>query len=66
MAAADPEAVNNTQGTMFDPTALGDDNRYTGASPIQCDAAVLGDQGNCLVAVVLDNQVVSAPQIPGC
>lgn len=57
------EAVNNAQGTMFDPTALGDDNRYTGTSPIQCDAAVLGDRGNCLVAVVLDNQVVSAPQI---
>ena len=47
------EAVNNSQGTAFDPTKLGDDNRYTGTTPIQCDYSVLGDQGNCLVAVVL-------------
>ena len=57
------EAVNNSQGATFDPTALGDDDRYTGTTPIRCDQAVVGDQGNCLVAVVLDNHVVSAPQI---
>jgi preprotein translocase subunit SecD len=30
-----------------------------------CDASALGDQQKCLVAVVLDNEVVSAPQILG-
>jgi preprotein translocase subunit SecD len=29
----------------------------------KCEDAALGDQGNCLVAVVLDNQVISDPQI---
>ncbi len=28
-----------------------------------CDPAALGDEGRCLVAVVLDNDVISAPQI---
>jgi preprotein translocase subunit SecD len=30
-----------------------------------CDQSALGDQGRCLVAVVLDKEVVSAPQING-
>ncbi|TWJ22613.1 preprotein translocase subunit SecD [Micromonospora endolithica] len=30
-----------------------------------CDAAALGDTGKCLVAVVLDNEIVSAPEIQG-
>ncbi len=30
-----------------------------------CDASALGDQQHCLVAVVLDNKVISAPQILG-
>ncbi|MBB5873055.1 preprotein translocase subunit SecD [Allocatelliglobosispora scoriae] len=31
----------------------------------KCEQAALGDQGKCLVAVVLDNTVISAPQILG-
>jgi preprotein translocase subunit SecD len=30
---------------------------------VQCDPQTLGESGNCLVATVLDNEVVSAPQI---
>ena len=30
-----------------------------------CDPSALGDSGNCRVAVVLDNQVVSSPEILG-
>jgi preprotein translocase subunit SecD len=30
-----------------------------------CDAAALGDSGKCRVAVVLDNKVISAPEIQG-
>ncbi|MGN9912976.1 protein translocase subunit SecD [Phytohabitans sp. LJ34] len=30
-----------------------------------CDASALGDQGKCRVAVVLDNQVISSPEIQG-
>ncbi|MFI7577104.1 protein translocase subunit SecD [Micromonospora sp. NPDC049497] len=30
-----------------------------------CDPAALGDSGKCLVAVVLDNEIVSAPEIQG-
>lgn len=54
------------------PEATERNNRYQ-AQPgpdgaplrIQCDpqAEAVGDLGNCLVAAVLDNQVVSAPQI---
>lgn len=31
----------------------------------KCDQSALGDQGKCLVAVVLDNKIVSAPEIQG-
>ncbi|MER5454950.1 protein translocase subunit SecD [Micromonospora sp. NPDC002389] len=30
-----------------------------------CDASALGDEGRCRVAVVLDNQIISSPQIQG-
>ncbi|GIJ42154.1 protein translocase subunit SecD [Micromonospora andamanensis] len=30
-----------------------------------CDASALGDEGKCRVAVVLDNQIISSPQIQG-
>jgi len=30
-----------------------------------CDASALGDQGKCRVAVVLDNEVISSPEIQG-
>jgi preprotein translocase subunit SecD len=30
---------------------------------VQCDPSTLGESGNCLVAAVLDNEVISAPQI---
>lgn len=57
------ESVFNHESTPFDPTALGEDNRYQAATPIQCAENMVGDQGNCRVAVVLDNEVVSSPQI---
>jgi preprotein translocase subunit SecD len=57
------EAVQNQQGVPFDATALGEDNRYEGGRPVLCDPMAVGNLGNCLVAVVLDNEVVSAPQI---
>jgi preprotein translocase subunit SecD len=58
------ESVDNS-GEGFNAAALGEDNRYTGSTPIQCDpvAAVGPQEGHCLVAVVLDNEVVSAPEI---
>ncbi|MEO3928133.1 protein translocase subunit SecD [Micromonosporaceae bacterium B7E4] len=31
----------------------------------QCDQAALGDEGRCRVAVVLDNQIISSPEIQG-
>ncbi|MEQ4301916.1 protein translocase subunit SecD [Plantactinospora sp. B6F1] len=31
----------------------------------QCDQAALGDEGRCRVAVVLDNKIISAPEILG-
>ncbi|GAA3762474.1 hypothetical protein GCM10022225_55140 [Plantactinospora mayteni] len=31
----------------------------------QCDQAALGDEGRCRVAVVMDNQIISAPEIQG-
>ncbi|MFB9849223.1 protein translocase subunit SecD [Micromonospora andamanensis] len=30
-----------------------------------CDASALGDEGKCRVAVVLDNKIISSPQIQG-
>ncbi|MBL6280186.1 protein translocase subunit SecD [Micromonospora fiedleri] len=30
-----------------------------------CDASALGDEGRCRVAVVLDNKIISSPQIQG-
>ncbi|WP_341720324.1 protein translocase subunit SecD [Micromonospora sp. FIMYZ51] len=30
-----------------------------------CDASALGDEGKCRVAVVLDNEIISSPQIQG-
>ncbi|MFV2100663.1 protein translocase subunit SecD [Micromonospora sp. LOL_024] len=30
-----------------------------------CDASALGDEGKCRVAVVLDNRIISSPQIQG-
>ncbi len=59
------EAVENSQrGVAFDATRLGEDNLYDdSARPIRCDFTAVGDRGNCLVAVVLDVEVVSAPQI---
>ncbi|GAA4686128.1 protein translocase subunit SecD [Phytohabitans rumicis] len=30
-----------------------------------CDASALGDQGKCRVAVVLDNEIISSPEIQG-
>jgi preprotein translocase subunit SecD len=58
------EAVRNQEGIPFEAARLGADNRYQGDRPIQCDVTAVGqDLGNCLVAVVLDNDVVSAPQI---
>jgi preprotein translocase subunit SecD len=41
-----------------------DPEQAAGSQPlIQCGQTAVGDEGNCLVATVLDNQVVSAPQI---
>jgi len=53
----------------FDPDAEESNNRYGSAEaepaaedpPIRCGPT--GDDGNCLVAAVLDNRVVTAPQI---
>lgn len=53
----------------FDPDAEELNNRYGSADeepaaedpPIRCGPT--GDQGNCLVAAVLDNEVVTAPEI---
>jgi preprotein translocase subunit SecD len=49
--------------------ALAQSDRYQpeasqGSQPtIQCGQTAIGEEGNCLVATVLDNEVVSAPQI---
>lgn len=56
------EAVANN-GAVFDWQQLGEDNHYTGSYPIGCDLTAVGDQGSCLVAVVLDNLAISTPQI---
>jgi preprotein translocase subunit SecD len=38
---------------------------YNNSGDPKCDQAALGDQQKCLVAVVLDNVIVSAPEIQG-
>lgn len=49
--------------------ATAQNNRYQSQAaggepvPIQCDQRALGNEGNCLVATVLDNVNVSAPEI---
>ncbi|HEY8471895.1 MAG TPA: SecD/SecF family protein translocase subunit [Natronosporangium sp.] len=51
------------------PEAAEQNNRYQGHSAsepgpnIACGQQTLGDDGNCLVATVLDNVIVSAPEI---
>lgn len=62
----DPE----TGQWQFDSSeqAVTEENRYQAegdaeAAPIQCAPDAVGELGNCLVAAVLDNEVVSAPQI---
>jgi preprotein translocase subunit SecD len=58
------EAVNNQAATPLEQAQIAEDNTYGGPQPVQCDPfSAVGDQQNCLVAVVLDNRVVSAPQI---
>ncbi|MFS8498622.1 MAG: protein translocase subunit SecD [Micromonosporaceae bacterium] len=59
------EAVNTLEGAPLDQSQLGEDNLYSGTRPIQCDqfTAVGREERHCLVAVVLDNIVVSAPEI---
>lgn len=50
----------------FDSAAAEQANRYqeqTEDLKLQCGAQSLGNQGNCLVAAVLDNRVISAPEI---
>lgn len=60
------EAVRVSEGAPFQPAELGDDNYYGGARPIQCDPTARGvSDGHCLVAVVLDNTVITAPEIRG-
>jgi preprotein translocase subunit SecD len=57
------ESVSNANATAFDPAQLGEAGVYGGTRPVQCAENTLGDEGNCRVAVVLDNEIVSAPQI---
>jgi preprotein translocase subunit SecD len=72
-APFDPELLSmnldvdpDTGQWRFDPDAVEPYNRYEqapGQAGPGCDASTVGDAGNCLVAIVLDNQVLSAPQI---
>jgi preprotein translocase subunit SecD len=58
----------------FDEAATETNNRYgvapdaeepaqTESPALTCGQNAIGDQGNCLVAAVLDNEVVTAPQV---
>lgn len=51
------EAVANP-GVPFDPAQVSSGNHYQGERPVQCETT-----RNCRVAVVLDNLVISAPEI---
>lgn len=59
------EAVRPDAGVPLEQQQIAEDNTYAGERPIQCDpfSARGPSDGHCLVAVVLDNQVVSAPEI---
>lgn len=74
--AMDVVVDEETGEWRFDESAAGINNHY-GVSPdadgeepaeaetpaLTCGQNAIGDQGNCLVAAVLDNQVVTAPQV---
>jgi preprotein translocase subunit SecD len=67
---ADPDAEQWRFDTGEEALARADryqpDQAAEGTPPIiQCGQTAIGDQGNCLVATVLDNEVVSAPEIQG-
>jgi preprotein translocase subunit SecD len=73
-AALGMNVVSREDGWSFDNSqeASSANNRYTYQTsedgvrvPVQCGQEALGDQGNCLVATVLDNVVVVSPQIQG-
>jgi preprotein translocase subunit SecD len=71
---ATPQIEQNTGQRVVSLTFQGDgQNKWTeltreafqNSGDPKCDQSALGDQGKCLVAAVLDNKIVSAPEIQG-
>ncbi|GIH06314.1 hypothetical protein Rhe02_43810 [Rhizocola hellebori] len=71
---ATPQIEQNTGQRVVSLTFQGDGQTkwteltreaYGNTGDPKCDQAALGDQGKCLVAAVLDNKIVSAPEIQG-
>jgi preprotein translocase subunit SecD len=71
---ATPQIEQNTGQRVVSLTFKGDGQgkwteltreAFQNSGEPKCDQSALGDQGKCLVAAVLDNKIVSAPEIQG-